>query len=71
MPSVPVQIGASIQDGGWSCDVNTCAIPGPSRFFSSVLMWISENDTETLVWMGALFPFLEVNSFMSDGLGQE
>ena len=24
MPSVPVQIVACIQDGGWSCDVNTC-----------------------------------------------
>ena len=23
MPSVPVEIGASIQDGRWSCDVNT------------------------------------------------
>ena len=30
--TVPVQIGTSIEDGGWSCDVNTCAVPCPSRF---------------------------------------
>ena len=33
MPSVPVQIGASIQDGRLSCDINICAIPVPSRFY--------------------------------------
>ena len=30
--TVPVQIGTSIEDGGWSCDFNTCAVPCPSRF---------------------------------------
>ena len=54
MTSGPVQIGTSIQDGGWSCEVNTSQT---FLSFSSVLVWIGENDTKTQVWM-KLFCFV-------------
>ena len=42
-----VQIGASIQDGGWL--THAYVIPGTSHFHR--LVWIGENDTKTLARM--------------------
>ena len=50
MPSVPVQIGANIQDGGCRLTHAQSQVPVVSSF-SSVLVWTGENDTKTLVWM--------------------
>ena len=49
MPSVPVKIGASIQDGG-SLHVRNPRSQSFSSFLS-VLVRTGENDTKTLVWM--------------------
>ena len=48
MPSVPVQIGASIQDGGWLAHAQF-QVPIVSSF-SSVLLWVGKIDMKTLVW---------------------
>ena len=50
MPSVPVQIRASIQDGGWLTHVQ-------SSLFSGVLECRGENDTKTGVDKNILLRF--------------
>ena len=46
--SVPVQLGASIQDGGWLTHAQS-QVPVVSSFSSVFRVWTGENDTNILL----------------------